>query len=496
MPQIRRMICIGCVMSIALPACSDRTTSRADGSPADALHRSEVLLDARADGTDAGPVPCATDPALPSVRLGALLTLSAGTPEMPLSAAELDSLEMLRVEVNAGCGTIGTPPLGAPFVFHARDTKDDAAITSDLSIALIQQERVAGLVGARGNSTAISLASAAIARGVPYVAHSATAEELTGCTASQLADSKTTKSSLPVFLPGTCWDHKGLFVRVAPRATRWGKTAARYVRESYPASTKASLLHRDDNLGMAISDGFSEHFVAHGGTVTATQPYQLFTSKESFKPLIKALVANDPAVLVCVCGFGDLRNILEAYAELSVDPSFAKPAHYDAIRFVALGTLKLDYSASSGDALAVMSSRAIGLQPGWDPASEGYKRWRAGFKAFTPTFQDKDLFHTLMRAYDAAMILALAITRANSTDPATIKAEYRTVANPPGETIYPGEWAKARALLMQGKKINYEGASGSCDLAENGEILSTPFDVWTVDAKGNPSSLGVYASSD
>jgi hypothetical protein len=88
------------------------------------------------------------------------------------------------------------------------------------------------------------------------------------------------------------------------------------------------------------------------------------------------------------------------------------------------------------------------------------------------------------------------MTRAGSTDPAAIKAEVRNVANPPGEKVYPGEWGKARALLLAGKAFDYEGASGSCDLAENGEILSTPFEVWGVDAAGKAVSLGVYASSD
>ena len=35
-------------------------------------------------------------------------------------------------------------------------------------------------------------------------------------------------------------------------------------------------------------------------------------------------------------------------------------------------------------------------------------------------------------------------------------------------------------LLRDGKKINYEGASGSCDFDAQGDILSRPFGVYQV----------------
>ncbi len=53
----------------------------------------------------------------------------------------------------------------------------------------------------------------------------------------------------------------------------------------------------------------------------------------------------------------------------------------------------------------------------------------------------------------------------------------RVVANPPGEFIQPGEFKKAFELLKQGKGINYEGASGSVDFDENGDVLA-PIEVW------------------
>lgn len=46
-------------------------------------------------------------------------------------------------------------------------------------------------------------------------------------------------------------------------------------------------------------------------------------------------------------------------------------------------------------------------------------------------------------------------------------------ADPNGEKVGPGEWAKAKKLIDDGKPINYEGASGSCDFDENGDVPGT-----------------------
>jgi branched-chain amino acid transport system substrate-binding protein len=58
------------------------------------------------------------------------------------------------------------------------------------------------------------------------------------------------------------------------------------------------------------------------------------------------------------------------------------------------------------------------------------------------------------------------------------------VANPPGDTIEPGEFEKAFQLIGQGKKINYRGASGEIDFDQYGDVVS-PIEVWKIDDSGN-----------
>ena len=83
------------------------------------------------------------------------------------------------------------------------------------------------------------------------------------------------------------------------------------------------------------------------------------------------------------------------------------------------------------------------------------------------------------QAYDAAYVAALAIQKAGRADRAAIRAALREVANPPGEVVGPGEWAKARALIAQGAAINYEGASGPVDFNEAGDAQGR-IEVWEI----------------
>jgi branched-chain amino acid transport system substrate-binding protein len=52
-----------------------------------------------------------------------------------------------------------------------------------------------------------------------------------------------------------------------------------------------------------------------------------------------------------------------------------------------------------------------------------------------------------------------------------VSAGLRAISGPKGTVIYPGEFAKAKTLLRQGVRINYEGASGPVDFDAAGDIV-------------------------
>jgi hypothetical protein len=86
--------------------------------------------------------------------------------------------------------------------------------------------------------------------------------------------------------------------------------------------------------------------------------------------------------------------------------------------------------------------------------------------------------------YDAVALVGLAI-KAAQVDGAkemtgvAIRDHLRKVADPPGEVVGPGaaDLQRALQLLERKQKINYEGAAGSCDFDEDGDVM-TAIEIW------------------
>ena len=99
----------------------------------------------------------------------------------------------------------------------------------------------------------------------------------------------------------------------------------------------------------------------------------------------------------------------------------------------------------------------------------------------------------ISEAFDAAVILALAIAEAGSEDGDDIKAAIRKVANAPGEQVGPGDLAKALQLISEGKDIDYVGAAGEQEMDENGDVLNT-IEIWMIQ-NGQIISTGYFVGA-
>lgn len=87
------------------------------------------------------------------------------------------------------------------------------------------------------------------------------------------------------------------------------------------------------------------------------------------------------------------------------------------------------------------------------------KRGEAGVPAFSAN------------AYDAMMIIALAMEAAGEPTREGVLANLREVANPPGETVT--SFAQGKELLAQGKDIDYEGIAGAQDFNDFGDVVTS-----------------------
>ena len=119
----------------------------------------------------------------------------------------------------------------------------------------------------------------------------------------------------------------------------------------------------------------------------------------------------------------------------------------------------------------------VGTAPG-TAGGEPYMNFLISFKE---EFGEISSTPFIANAYDAMAVIGLAAYAARVKGlpviSENIRDYVRVVANPPREIIIPGEFDQAFMLLKQGKAINYEGATGTVDFDEKGDVI-TPIEVW------------------
>lgn len=240
-----------------------------------------------------------------------------------------------------------------------------------------------------------------------------------------------------------------LVFRTAPSDALKGQALA---QQAFAMGVRAiAISHASDAYNTGVAQVFAAAFKGLGGQVVISQVHQ--PKQADYQGEARALVAGAADVaLFSYSGAGGVQFLKNLLAE-------------SAVRRV-LGTDGL-MSAELATALSVEQlQRLTFVLAAADTEREAYKRWLAMAAAAKIKPDGPYVAH----AYDAAFMMALAIEAAGAPDRAKVAAGLRTISGPAGTTVYPGEFAKAKTLLKQGSRINYDGASGSVDFDAAGDI--------------------------
>jgi branched-chain amino acid transport system substrate-binding protein len=120
---------------------------------------------------------------------------------------------------------------------------------------------------------------------------------------------------------------------------------------------------------------------------------------------------------------------------------------------------------------AEVAEGAYSLDPATDPDSPAYKNC-------VRVLGTADVNNYAAQTYDHINVIALALAQGKVYSGTGIRDNVRKISNPPG--IQVGTFQEGMKLLKEGKKINYQGASGAVDFDANGDILSRPFSYYQV----------------
>jgi len=337
------------------------------------------------------------------IILGFTGPLESITPGMAAAA------EMAFAEVNAS----GNFALGTVTAVRG----DSGCIDSGLAVAtaerLVTSDGVLGIMGSDCSGvTGAILQNVARPNGVVMISPSATSPALTTA------------------------EDDGLFFRTAPSDARQGEVVAEILTDRGIRSVAISYTNNDYGAGLA--DSIQAAFTAAGGTVTMVASHE--DGKADYSAEVGALAAAGGEVLV-VAGYVDQggRGIIRSALDLGA---------FDTFELVD-GMIGESLLEAMGDEI----EGSFGQLPGADnPGTAMFQELAAaagidGTGAFAP------------ESYDAAALIILAMASANSTASADYKDHVMSVANAPGEPIYPGELGRALEILAAGGEVDYVGAS-------------------------------------
>jgi len=339
--------------------------------------------------------------------------------------------------------------LGTVVTIVARDTATSPVQGVDSARALVEIGKVVAVVGALASGVTIPVAeSVTVPNNVLQISAASTSPGLT-----------------------VLADNDFLFRTTVSDAIQ-GVIMGRLARELGYSS--ASALYINNAYGQGLAEQFGATFAAEGGTVQELVPHE--GVQPTYASELSRATAGNPDVLAAI----SYPESAEVYLREAIEGGYIDTFLFcDGTKSPdmneAVGVAHLEGSYGTAPGAPVTDARLI-----FDAAYE------ASFAAVPP-------LPFMAETYDAVVLIALAAEKAGTTtDSAAIRDALRDIANPPGEIVGPGVDSIKRALylIQQGEDINYEGAGGSQDFDEKGNVIST-IEIWKIEG-GAVVSTGRY----
>lgn len=339
--------------------------------------------------------------------------------------------------------------MGTVVTVVARDTATNPVQGVDSARALVEIGKVVAVVGALASGVTIPIAeSVTVPNNILQISAASTSPGITVLADNDFLFRTTVSDAI-----------QGVIMGRLAKELGYNSASALYINNAY---------------GQGLAEQFKAAFEEAGGTVQELVPHE--GVQPTYASELSKATAGNPDVLACISypesGEIYLREAIEGgYIDTFLLCDGTKSP--DMNEAVGVENLEGTYGTAAGT--PVTNARMV-----FDTAYE------ASFAAVPP-------LPYMAETYDAVVLIALAAEKAGTTtDSTAIRDALRDVANPPGEIVGPGVDSIKRALylIQEGKDINYEGAAGSQDFDENGDVIST-IEIWKIES-GAIISTGRY----
>ncbi len=377
----------------------------------------------------------------PSVsNVGSLLSFTGALAEF--GPAINNGIQLAADQVNEAASEV----LGGPLVnLVSEDSATVPSVGVDRARKLVNTDNAIAIIGALSSGVTVAVAeSVAMPSGVILVSPAST-------------------SPLVGMLP----DEGDYIYRTVASDALQGVVGAQLARgeivEGHSFDT-AAIIYVNNPYGQGLADAFEAAFTARGGTITAKVAHPE-EPQPTYAALLEQAMAGNPGVILSASYPGQATVYMAEARDLF---------EYTSWQFTD-GTKSIDIIGAMG---AEAVEGLYGTAPGADPEWGGYVAFSDAYEA---AYGERPPLPYIDTGYDAMAVIGLAIAKAHidgveiTSD--NVRDRMREVANPEGEIVGVGEFARAMQLMMDGTAINYTGAAGEVDFDDLGDVV-TPVEIW------------------
>lgn len=425
-----------------------------------------------------GPPAQASEPIVIGVSLG--LSESLGSFTVALQSA----VRVAEGQINASGGLLGRPV--------RFDVVDDRSNNKEYIDGVAQgflASNVAAVIGPVGSSQVDRVQAAFFAQKILLISPSATSTALTGIQPAKdrylfrtvPSDEFQVKALVRLARLGP----KG-FGGTAPVGDAGTGDAGAGDAGPPPPTTEACprlfVVYADNKYGGPMADSLATLYAGPGRQVVGS----VKLSEEvvaSYEPVVAQVLAAKPDCLALI-QYDDVGGAFTRALDK------ARRATPDALPagFFLMGTDGVytdGYLENSRDDKGNPASRnaaegVYGTNPDTAPPTPEFNEMKNIFTSYFPLKAGEELPAFVANTYDAAVLIALAIQQAGSaTDRVKIRDSLFQVSRG-GKAYSPAQLNEALLAIRQGSDIDYNGASGSVDFDDRGNVEGG-FIVWKVE---------------
>jgi branched-chain amino acid transport system substrate-binding protein len=311
-----------------------------------------------------------------------------------------DLAKIMPIAKGGGLSGLG----GAKIQLIFADNQGTPAAGQNQALRLISEEKVAALIGAYQSGITVTASAIAERHGIPFL------------TAESVAANLTER--------GFKW-----FFRTTPVAIDFARAYSTFLREQKAAGQKVAsvaLVHENTEYGNSVASVIADQFAKDGLSITQKIAYSANSS--DVQPQVLQLKEKNPDVAIFISYTSDAILYTKTMKELGWKPAImiADNAGFNDPAFVkSLG--------ASVEGLVNRSAFAGG-KPGSVPAlfNELYKKKTGG----------DSLDDVSARGLEGFLVMADAINRAGSTDPAKIRDALKATNLPASQMVTGYEGVK------------------------------------------------------